>query len=92
MKKLYIAENIAEASTLTADFYTNEHYFQESKQKIFERTWHFAGDKDDLRLAETLVPHTILPNFIDEPVLFSRTREGDLHCLSNAVRIGAIFW
>jgi choline monooxygenase len=83
MKKLYIAENIAEASTLTADFYTNEHYFQESKQKIFERTWHFVGDTDNLRLAETLMPHTILPNFIDEPVLFSRTREGDLHCLSN---------
>jgi choline monooxygenase len=83
MKKLWVHENIAEAETLTADFYTNADYFEASKQKIFERTWQFAGDTDALRLADSLVPHTILPNFIDEPILFSRAQLGDLHCLSN---------
>lgn len=83
MKNLFIAEDITEASTLPAYFYTDNSYFEASKTRIFEKIWHFAGDSDNLRLAETLEPHTILPGFIDEPVLFSRTREGDLHCLSN---------
>jgi choline monooxygenase len=83
MQKINISENITEASTLPSWFYTDEASFQASKSKIFEKTWHFAGDTDDLRLSESLLPHTILPNFIDEPILFSRTREGDLHCLSN---------
>ncbi|MBL7814454.1 MAG: Rieske 2Fe-2S domain-containing protein [Saprospiraceae bacterium] len=83
MKNLSIAENIAAAQTLPTHFYTEESFFEQSKEKIFERTWHFAGDTEGLRLAENLMPHTILPNFIDEPVLFSRTQTGSLHCLSN---------
>lgn len=83
MKDLHVAENIAAASTLPSWFYTDDATFQQSKEKIFEQIWHFAGDTDDLRLAESLVPHTILPLFMDEPIVFSRTREGVLHCLSN---------
>ncbi len=83
MKDLHIAENIAAASTLPSWFYNDEAVFQQSKEKIFAHIWHFVGDTDDLRLAESLVPHTILPHFMDEPIIFSRTREGALHCLSN---------
>lgn len=83
MKKIYIDPDIATASTLPSFFYTDENIFQLSKEKIFEKIWHFVGDSDDLRLSESLIPHTILPGFIDEPILLTRTREGSLHCLSN---------
>lgn len=83
MINLDIAENIAVAHTLPTWFYTDETVFEKTKEQIFEKTWHFAGDTEGLRLSESLVPHTILPNFIDEPIVFSRTTTGAIHCLSN---------
>ena len=83
MKELNIAENIAAAETLPTWFYTDEAAFEKSKSQIFEKTWHFAGDTEGLRLSESIMPHTILPNFIDEPIMFSKTQSGTIHCLSN---------
>ena len=83
MEKINIVENIAEAHTLPAWFYTHEAVFHKTKEKIFEKTWHFAGDTEGLRLSESLMPHTILPNFIDEPIVFTKTTTGTIHCLSN---------
>ena len=83
MEKINIVENIAEAHTLPTWFYTDEAVFHKTKEKIFEKTWHFAGDTEGLRLSESLMPHTILPNFIDEPIVFTKTTTGTIHCLSN---------
>ena len=83
MNGLYVSENIKEARTLQAEFYTSEEMFRRSKEKIFERSWQFAGDDDLLRLPDHIAPHILLPGFLDEPILFSHTRAGSLHCLSN---------
>jgi choline monooxygenase len=83
MTKYDIAADISVAQTLPTWFYTDESAFEQSKEKIFEKSWHFAGDTEGLRLTESLVPHTILPNFIDEPIVFSKTQTGAIHCLSN---------
>lgn len=80
---MHIHPDIAQAETLTSDFYTQERFWEISKTRIFEKTWQFVGDADHLRAGEQLVPHTLLPNFLDEPILFSRDRTGGLHCLSN---------
>ena len=74
-----INPDIRRAHTLASDFYTDEKYFELSKEKIFARSWQFLGATDNL---ETLDPQTILEDFLDEPVLISR-RENRLHCLSN---------
>ena len=74
-----INPNIRQAHTLASDFYTDEKYFEQSKEKIFARSWQFLGTMDNL---ENLNPQTILENFLDEPVLISR-RENELYCLSN---------
>lgn len=78
-----IHPDIAQAHTLPTDFYTDPAFFEQSKQYIFEKTWQFVDQADALRMGEQLLPHTLLPGFLDEPIVFSRDRAGALHCLSN---------
>ena len=79
MSTFEIDPDIRKARTLSADFYTDERYFELSKEKVFSRTWHFLGKADDV---EVLKPATILPGFLDEPVLIVKSSEW-LSCLSN---------
>jgi choline monooxygenase len=78
-----INPDIRKARTLASDFYTDERYFEQSKEKIFARTWQIVGLSDEVRLSGQLKPHTILENFLDEPVLLTRDERDKLHCLSN---------
>lgn len=77
-----IHPDIKQAETLHAGFYNDEDYFQQSKKKIFERTWQFIGDADELKLSGQNVPVTLLPGFLDEPILFTKS-ENQIECLSN---------
>ena len=74
-----IDPDIRRARTLASDFYTDERYFEMSKEKLFARTWQFLGKADEF---DGLKPSTILPGFLDEPVLLVKTDES-LTCLSN---------
>jgi choline monooxygenase len=71
--------DIKKAKTLASDFYTNESYFDLSKEKIFTRSWQFLGHVDEL---EGLTPSNLLPGLLDEPVLLVKTDESVI-CLSN---------
>ena len=75
-----INPNIIRAHTLASDFYTDEECFEQSKEKIFARSWQFLGTSDEV---ENLKPRTILEDFLDEPVLLTKDLENNLHCLSN---------
>jgi choline monooxygenase len=83
MNKLFIDADIKKASTLPSEFYTSEELFKASAEKIFSKTWQLLCDTDELRLSGGLVPKTILPGFLDEPVLFTRDKQDALHCVSN---------
>ena len=74
-----IDPDIRKARTLASDFYTDERYFEAAKEKIFARSWQFVGRADEVK---GLKPVTLLPEFLDEPLLLSRTEAG-LRCLSN---------
>jgi choline monooxygenase len=74
-----INPNIAQAETLSSEFYTDEKYFRESKEKIFARSWQLVGTADEI---DSLKPLTILENFLDEPILITKSGE-NLNCLSN---------
>jgi len=74
-----IDADIRKAKTLSSDFYTDERYFDLSREKIFAKAWHFLGRADDV---DSLRPTTLLPGFLDEPVLLSRT-DSEVVCLSN---------
>ena len=71
--------DIRKAKTLASDFYTDPAYFEYSKERIFSRFWHFLGRKDEF---ETLKPVNLLPGFLDEPFLLSRSGE-TVRCVSN---------
>ena len=79
MSMFEIDPDIRKAKTLASEFYTNGRYFELSKERIFARTWQFLGTANEF---ECLKPATILPGFLDEPVLLVKTDES-LMCLSN---------
>ena len=79
MPHFTVDPDIRKAKTLASDFYTDERFFEISKNKIFERAWHFLGRADDF---ESLKPATLLPGVLDEPVLLSKNGS-IVSCLSN---------
>ena len=78
-----INPNIAEAKTMDKSFYLSPLYLELSKEKIFLKSWHFIGDKSQFTPKINIVPHTILGDFLDEPILLSKDGEGKIHCLTN---------
>ena len=74
-----IDPDIRKARTLSSEFYTDKHWFEASKEKIFARTWQFVGKASDF---DGLRPITLLPGVLDEPLLLVKTDES-LICLSN---------
>jgi choline monooxygenase len=79
MSEFFIDPDIRRAKTLRSEFYTDERFFHDSKEKIFARTWQFAGRTEEV---SGLKPVTLLPGFLDEPVLLVK-KAGEVHCLSN---------
>jgi choline monooxygenase len=71
--------DIRMAKTLPSEFYTDERFFELSKDRIFARTWQFAGREDEF---DGLRPLTLLPGLLDEPLLLSKV-DDRIHCLSN---------
>jgi choline monooxygenase len=83
MNPLQHDSNIASAKTLTKDFYTDPHYFELSKEKIFAKAWHYVGNVNELSVPGNLKPVVILDEFMNEPLLLSKDKAEQLHCLSN---------
>jgi choline monooxygenase len=71
--------DIRRARTLASEFYTDAAWFELSKERIFARTWQFAGRADE---PGSLRPHIMLPGFLDEPLLIARSSSG-VRCMSN---------
>jgi choline monooxygenase len=67
--RFQIDPDISQAKTLDTDFYTDPSVYQESKEKIFSKSWQLVGDKDLVSKPGTCYPFTILENYLDEPML-----------------------
>jgi len=83
MSKFDVNPDIALAKTISTDFYLKGEYFEAAKEKIFANTWHLIGDTDQVKDPGWVTPVNLLEKYLDEPLLLSRDKEGDLHCLSN---------
>ncbi|MBX7172470.1 MAG: aromatic ring-hydroxylating dioxygenase subunit alpha [Pyrinomonadaceae bacterium] len=70
-----INPDIRQAHTLSSEFYTNEKYFEQSKEKIFSRSWHLVDCFDD---SVNLRP----VNILETPILISNSN-GEINCFSN---------
>jgi choline monooxygenase len=70
-----IHPDICEAKTLSSEFYTDESFFIEAKEKIFSRSWHYVGTVEEVN---NLKPFSIS----DTPLIF--TKDGNnFSCISN---------
>lgn len=78
-----IDAEIARASTLPGRFYTDPAVYEASRSRIFERTWHWVGDTDEIRTPGHAMPVTLLEGCLDEPLALTRDEADRLHCLSN---------
>lgn len=75
-----IDSDIRKAETIPSAFYTDDTYFQESREKIFARTWQLVSTLDEVK---NVKPYVLLENFLDEEILLTRDAEETLACMSN---------
>ena len=83
MTAFFVDPDIAKAKTLSTDFYTDPKYFQRAKEKIFSRTWQFLGDTTQIEKPGQCLPVNLLEKYLDEPLLLTRDKQNNVHCLSN---------
>jgi choline monooxygenase len=83
MTNFNVDANIAKAKTIATDVYLNPELFQQSKEKIFARSWQFIGDTDSVRENGWVTPVNLLEKYMNEPLLLSRDKSGEIHCMSN---------
>ncbi len=50
---------------------------------IFSSGWQFVGNTDLLPQPGAVYPFTLLPGFLDEPLLLTRDKNDQFHCISN---------
>ena len=81
--RFHVDPDISIAKTLNTDFYTDPELFEESREKIFAKSWQFIGDESMVSRPGSCYPFTLLENFLDEPLLLTRDANQQVYCLSN---------
>jgi len=79
----YIDSDISLAETMPAEFYTDDKYFEISKEKIFSKSWQFVSDTESVKVPGQIFPFYMLENFLNTPLILTRDINDKLHCLSN---------
>lgn len=83
MSRFHIDPNIARARTIATEVYTSAAIYEEAKEKIFAPSWQFVGDTDRVLEPGCVWPFMLLNQYLSEPLLLSRDKNGALHCMSN---------
>jgi choline monooxygenase len=83
MDSFSINPDISLAHTLNTAYYNSGEQFQISKEKIFSSSWQLAGDSDSIAEPGSAWPFILLEKYLDEPLLLTRYRNNEIHCLSN---------
>src|SRR5690349_12610522 len=78
-----VDQDIGKASTLPAWIYSDPEVHDRARDRVFARSWQLVGDLDRMRAPGTVCPITLLEGCLDEPLLLTRDRADQLHCLSN---------
>jgi choline monooxygenase len=78
-----IEPDIRLARTLPARVYSDPEVFRRQRDRVFARSWHYAGHDDLIKVAGQVHPFTLLPGGLDEPLLLTRDSADRPHCLSN---------
>ena len=83
MNNFFVDPNIAKASTISTDIYTSAAVFEAAKEKIFSQSWQFIGSKEMVKFNGDVQPFTLLPNYLNEPLVLTKDNKGAVNFLSN---------
>lgn len=78
-----IDADIRVARTLPARVYSDPNVFRAQRDRVFARTWQYAGHDDLVKVVGQVYPFTLLPGALDEPLVLTRDLGDQIHCLSN---------
>jgi choline monooxygenase len=79
----HIDPDITRARTLPVRFYRDPGVYDFVRERVFARSWQWAGDLGGVAAPGTATPRILCPGLLDEPVLLTRDTLGTLRCLSN---------
>lgn len=83
MSRFYVDPKISYAHTLNKDFYANPVVFELAKEKLFAESWQFIGDTSLVSEPGRCYPFTLMPDFLNEPLLLTCDQHKIIHCISN---------
>jgi choline monooxygenase len=83
MPDFFVDPDIAKAKTLDADFYTSAEVFEQCREKIFAPSWQFIGNDELVKDNGEVYPFTLLPGYLDEPLVLTKDKSGNINLLSN---------
>lgn len=83
MPHFFVDPDIAKAKTLNANFYTSPTVFEQCREKIFAPSWQFIGNADLVKENGEVYPFILLEGYLDEPLLLTKDKSGEIHLLSN---------
>jgi choline monooxygenase len=78
-----IDPDIRRARTLPAWLYSDPAVYALQRERVFARSWQWAGDADRVKVPGAVCPVTLLEGGLDEPLVLARDRGDALHCYSN---------
>jgi choline monooxygenase len=83
MPSFFINADIAKAKTIDTDFYTQQKFYDEAKEKIFAASWQFITDADKVKEPGDAYPFILLQDYLNEPLLLTKNKQNEINCLSN---------
>lgn len=83
MPHFFVDPDIATAKTLDTDFYISAEVFEQCREKIFAPSWQFIGNDGLVEGNDNIYPFTLLPGYLDEPLLLTKDKTAQINLLSN---------
>jgi choline monooxygenase len=80
---IQIDPDIRRASSLPARVYSSPELYELQKDRVFARSWQWAGDADRVKAPGHVLPFTLLEGCLDEPLVLVSDESATVRCLSN---------
>ena len=78
-----IDPDIRRAHTLPGWIYADPAVHALARDRVFAPSWQLVGDLQQVRVPGAVQPCVFLEGMLEEPLLLTRDRDDQLHCLSN---------
>jgi len=80
---LEVDPDISVAKTIDKAVYLSETIFEQTKESIFSKCFHYVGNAASLTDEQNVIPVEVLPDFLSEPLVLTKQADGALACMSN---------